>query len=332
MGRELEQQAGPFDTVVVATGGGGFVGGQAAWFAGRVRVVSVEPATSRCLHAALEAGEPVPVEVRGVAADSLGAARSETSRGSRSGATSKGRCSSMTTTSGRRSGRSGTACASSPSRAAPPPSPPCARRLRAGSRRTRRRRHLRRQLRPVDRDRLDWAFADRRVPVRTGESPQISSIRRIRWSRSISWCLSTRPTWAVTTTKKAMCVATCAGTASSDTSTSHTPSPDDEQQHVEQPLGPVGERALGRRQPGAHGRQRRVPPPQEAHRRQHEDRHTEQHVDGEQRCRHRRLEVVAATTASPSRCRGPRPRPRRGRCRRPPSCSRRRTGTPGRRR
>ena len=87
MGRELEQQAGPFDTVVAATGGGGFVGGQAAWFAGRVRVVSVEPATSRCLHAALEAGQPVPVEVRGVAADSLGAARSATSRGSRCAAT-----------------------------------------------------------------------------------------------------------------------------------------------------------------------------------------------------------------------------------------------------
>jgi threonine dehydratase len=75
MGRELERQAGPLDTVVVATGGGGFVGGQAAWFAGRVRVVSVEPATSRCLHAALEAGRPVPVEVEGLAADSLGAAQ-----------------------------------------------------------------------------------------------------------------------------------------------------------------------------------------------------------------------------------------------------------------
>ena len=75
MGRELERQAGPLDTVVVATGGGGFIGGQAAWFAGRVRVVSVEPATSRCLHAALEAGRPVPVEVRGLAADSLGAAQ-----------------------------------------------------------------------------------------------------------------------------------------------------------------------------------------------------------------------------------------------------------------
>jgi threonine dehydratase len=75
MGRELERQAGPLDTVVVATGGGGFVGGQAAWFAGRVRVVSVEPATSRCLHAALEAGRPIPVEVEGLAADSLGAAQ-----------------------------------------------------------------------------------------------------------------------------------------------------------------------------------------------------------------------------------------------------------------
>jgi len=75
MGRELERQAGPFDTVVVATGGGGFIGGQAAWFAGRARVVSVEPATSRCLQAALQAGHPVDVEVSGLGSDSLGAAR-----------------------------------------------------------------------------------------------------------------------------------------------------------------------------------------------------------------------------------------------------------------
>jgi threonine dehydratase len=33
----------------------------------------VEPETSRALHAALEAGSPVDVEVEGVAADSLGA-------------------------------------------------------------------------------------------------------------------------------------------------------------------------------------------------------------------------------------------------------------------
>jgi threonine dehydratase len=38
-----------------------------------VRVVSVEPETSQCLRAALAAGAPVPVEVAGIAADSLGA-------------------------------------------------------------------------------------------------------------------------------------------------------------------------------------------------------------------------------------------------------------------
>ena len=53
------------DTVLVAVGGGGLISGVAAWFAGRVRVVGVEPEGSRALHAALEAGGPVdvPVEV-----------------------------------------------------------------------------------------------------------------------------------------------------------------------------------------------------------------------------------------------------------------------------
>jgi threonine dehydratase len=63
------------DTVLVACGGGGLVAGMAAWWAGRVRVVAVEPEGSRCLHAALEAGEPVDVAVESVAADSLGARR-----------------------------------------------------------------------------------------------------------------------------------------------------------------------------------------------------------------------------------------------------------------
>ncbi len=76
MGRELEQQvAGEIDTLVVATGGGGFTAGQAAWFGDRVKIVSVEPETSQCLRAALAAGGPVDVEVAGLAADSLGAAR-----------------------------------------------------------------------------------------------------------------------------------------------------------------------------------------------------------------------------------------------------------------
>jgi threonine dehydratase len=73
MSRELEAQLGDIDTLVVASGGGGFTAGQAAWFRDRVRIVSVEPETSQCLRAALEAGTPVDVEVAGVAADSLGA-------------------------------------------------------------------------------------------------------------------------------------------------------------------------------------------------------------------------------------------------------------------
>lgn len=73
MAREIEEQLGSIDTLVVASGGGGFTAGQAAWFRDRVRVVSVEPETSQCLRAALGAGEPVEVEVAGLAADSLGA-------------------------------------------------------------------------------------------------------------------------------------------------------------------------------------------------------------------------------------------------------------------
>lgn len=75
MSRELEQQVGAFDTLVVATGGGGFTAGQAAWFRDRVKIVSVEPESSQCLRAALAAGHPVEVPVSGVAADSLGAKR-----------------------------------------------------------------------------------------------------------------------------------------------------------------------------------------------------------------------------------------------------------------
>jgi threonine dehydratase len=73
MSLELEEQVGDFDTLIVATGGGGFTAGQAAWFESRVRVISVEPETSQCLRAARLAGEPVSVDVSGVAADALGA-------------------------------------------------------------------------------------------------------------------------------------------------------------------------------------------------------------------------------------------------------------------
>ena len=63
------------DTVLIAVGGGGLISGVAAWFAGRVKVVGVEPEGSRALHAALEAGRPVDVPVQSIAADSLGAKR-----------------------------------------------------------------------------------------------------------------------------------------------------------------------------------------------------------------------------------------------------------------
>ena len=85
LGRELERQlgaldtgtldTGTLDTVLVAVGGGGLIGGVAAWFAGRVRVVGVEPERCPTLHAARETGEPVDVDVSGIAADSLGARR-----------------------------------------------------------------------------------------------------------------------------------------------------------------------------------------------------------------------------------------------------------------
>jgi threonine dehydratase len=73
MAKELEEQVGQFDTLVVANGGGGFVAGQAAWFRDRVKIVAVEPELSQCLRPALLAGERVPVQVGGIAADSLGA-------------------------------------------------------------------------------------------------------------------------------------------------------------------------------------------------------------------------------------------------------------------
>jgi threonine dehydratase len=63
------------DSVLVGVGGGGLIAGMAAWWRGRVKVVSVEPEGSRCLQAALHAGHPVDVPVESIAADSLGARR-----------------------------------------------------------------------------------------------------------------------------------------------------------------------------------------------------------------------------------------------------------------
>jgi threonine dehydratase len=68
---ELEEQAPRLDALLVAVGGGGLVGGIAAWYAGRIPVVGVEPEAAPTLTHALRAGKPVDAPAGGLAADSL---------------------------------------------------------------------------------------------------------------------------------------------------------------------------------------------------------------------------------------------------------------------
>jgi threonine dehydratase len=71
VGLEIEADLPEIDTLLVAVGGGGLIGGIAAWFAGRIRIVAVEPSQAPTLHDALAAGHPVDAPAGGVAADSL---------------------------------------------------------------------------------------------------------------------------------------------------------------------------------------------------------------------------------------------------------------------
>ncbi|HEV2506234.1 MAG TPA: threonine/serine dehydratase [Mesorhizobium sp.] len=71
LGLEIEQDLPDIDTLLVAVGGGGLIGGIAAWLDGRVRIVAVEPEGSPTLHNAFAAGEPVDAPTEGIAADSL---------------------------------------------------------------------------------------------------------------------------------------------------------------------------------------------------------------------------------------------------------------------
>lgn len=68
---ELSEQAPDLDTVLVPVGGGGLVGGIAAYYAGDVHVVGVEPTGAPTLTTALAAGAPVDAETGSVAADAL---------------------------------------------------------------------------------------------------------------------------------------------------------------------------------------------------------------------------------------------------------------------
>jgi threonine dehydratase len=71
VGLEVSGQAPDLDTLLVGVGGGGLIGGIAAWYRGGVRVVGVEPALAPTLSKALEAGRPVDAPAGGIAADSL---------------------------------------------------------------------------------------------------------------------------------------------------------------------------------------------------------------------------------------------------------------------
>jgi threonine dehydratase len=71
---EIVDECPDVDAVVVAAGGGGLAAGTALATDGRT-VVTVEPTGCRAVHAALEAGAPVDVEIDSVASSALGATR-----------------------------------------------------------------------------------------------------------------------------------------------------------------------------------------------------------------------------------------------------------------
>jgi threonine dehydratase len=71
---EFQEQAPDLTHLLVAVGGGGLIGGMAAWYAGSgAQVIGIEPEACPTLASALRAGQPVPAPVGGLAADSLGA-------------------------------------------------------------------------------------------------------------------------------------------------------------------------------------------------------------------------------------------------------------------
>jgi threonine dehydratase len=71
VGLEFEQQSPDLDSLLVAVGGGGLIGGVASWYANRIKIIGVEPEAAPTLHNALQAGHPVDSPAGGIAADSL---------------------------------------------------------------------------------------------------------------------------------------------------------------------------------------------------------------------------------------------------------------------
>ena len=71
--REWQDQGLQADTLLIAVGGGGLIGGAAGWFGRARRIVAVEPELAPTLNRALADGPETRVEVSGVAANALGA-------------------------------------------------------------------------------------------------------------------------------------------------------------------------------------------------------------------------------------------------------------------
>jgi threonine dehydratase len=71
VGFELEQQFPRLDTLLVAVGGGGLIGGIASWYGAKIKLIGVEPETAPTLTNALNEGRPVDSPAGGIAADSL---------------------------------------------------------------------------------------------------------------------------------------------------------------------------------------------------------------------------------------------------------------------
>lgn len=71
LGLEFEEQCPQLDALLVAVGGGGLIGGVAAWYDNRVRIIGVEPEAAPTLTRALGAGKPVDSPAGGIAGDSL---------------------------------------------------------------------------------------------------------------------------------------------------------------------------------------------------------------------------------------------------------------------
>lgn len=72
-GLEFEDQAPDLDTLFVAVGGGGLIGGIAAWYAGRVKIVAVETTGTSTLDKTLKGNLPADFAVSGISASGLGA-------------------------------------------------------------------------------------------------------------------------------------------------------------------------------------------------------------------------------------------------------------------